>query len=67
MSKKFDGKNAMDLFAEKVWAALEESEKNKQLAWVKPWRTIDCTWPRCDTYGDLECDWHENNGLSGNT
>jgi len=42
--KKFDSKGAMDVFAERVWKALEESEKDKKLAWVKPWREIDCAY-----------------------
>jgi len=42
MKKKFDGKSAMDVFSERIMKALEESEKDKKLAWVKPWREIDC-------------------------
>lgn len=41
MAKKFDGKTAMDIFAERVLVALEESEKNGQLSWHKNWREMD--------------------------
>ena len=44
VKKKFDGKSAMEQFADHVMTALEESEKDKKLAWVKPWRTIDSTY-----------------------
>lgn len=33
---------AMQRFADRIWNMLEESEKNQQLSWVKPWRDIDC-------------------------
>ena len=37
-----DKKNAMNEFSKMVLEALNESETNKTLKWVKPWRVIDC-------------------------
>ena len=42
--KKFKSKDVMQVFADKVWDALQKSEKEKKLAWVRPWRTIDTTY-----------------------
>jgi antirestriction protein ArdC len=42
MTKTYEKKSAMNEFSKMVMEALNESEKDKTLKWVKPWREIDC-------------------------